>query len=144
MNSRSPVILMLLLGAVCVAVLAFVPYSLTLAKRAGAHVADVAVAALVTAPDPDFEAEIAKPPQPQFAVAAGYAARSEDPERHGVLTESYGGKHVFASHNADTTFNPASLVKLSTTLVALQRLGKDYRFETRKATSVVVSLTSEA
>ena len=131
MNSRRPVILMLLLGAVCVAVLAFVPYSLTLAKRAGAHVADVAVAALATAPDPDFEAEINKPPEPQFDVATWYAARSEEPERHGVLIESYDGKHVFASHNADTTFNPASLVKLTTTLVALQRLGKDYRFETR-------------
>src|SRR5205085_11807370 len=130
-NPRRPVILMLVLGAVCVAVLAFVPHSLTLAKRAGARLTDAALTALTTAPDPSFEAEINKPPEPAFDVATWYGARGEEPERHGVLIESYDGQHVFATHNADMTFNPASLVKLTTTLVALQKLGKDYRFETR-------------
>ena len=122
---------MLALGACIVIVLAFVPYSLTLAKRASARVAEMAAATLTTTTDPSFEAEINKPPEPAFDVATWYGARGEEPERHGVLIESYDGQHVFATHNADTTFNPASLVKLTTTLVALQKLGKDYRFETR-------------
>ncbi|MFL6254522.1 MAG: D-alanyl-D-alanine carboxypeptidase, partial [Pyrinomonadaceae bacterium] len=33
--------------------------------------------------------------------------------------------------NADAAYNPASLVKLTTSLVALHKLGKDYRFETK-------------
>ncbi|MCA1634719.1 MAG: D-alanyl-D-alanine carboxypeptidase [Acidobacteria bacterium] len=60
-----------------------------------------------------------------------YTGRGEDPARHGVLVESLDGRQNFASHNAEQAFNPASLVKLTTTLAALRRLGKDYRFETR-------------
>lgn len=131
MNPRRPVLLTLALGTIVVAVLAFVPYTLTLAKRAGDRVADSAVAALTNAPDPTFEAVMNRPPEPQFDVATWYGARGEEPERHGVLIESFDGRHVFATHNADTTYNPASLVKLATTLVALKQLGKDYRFETR-------------
>ncbi len=131
MNPRRPVLLTLALGAILVAVLACVPYTLTLAKRAGEGVADTAVAALASKPDPTFESTINRPPEPQFDVATWYGARGEEPERHGVLIESYDGRHVFATHNADTTYNPASLVKLTTTLVALKQLGKDYRFETR-------------
>src|SRR5918912_2467647 len=120
---------MLGLGAAVIAVLTFIPYSLTLVKQAGRRVADVTVSALATAPDPTFEAEIAKPPEPAFDVATWYAERGEEPERHGVLIESYDGKRIYAAHNADAPFNPASLVKLATTLVALKRLGRDYRFE---------------
>ena len=36
-----------------------------------------------------------------------------------------------AEDNPDVGFNPASLVKLSTSLAALRKLGKDYRFETK-------------
>jgi serine-type D-Ala-D-Ala carboxypeptidase/endopeptidase (penicillin-binding protein 4) len=131
MNPRRPLLLLLALGLCIVIVLAFVPYSLTLAKRASTHVAEMAATTLTTTTDPSFEAEINKPPEPAFDVATWYGARGEEPERHGVLIESYDGGRIFAAHNADTTFNPASLVKLTTTLVALQRLGKDYRFETR-------------
>jgi D-alanyl-D-alanine carboxypeptidase/D-alanyl-D-alanine-endopeptidase (penicillin-binding protein 4) len=38
---------------------------------------------------------------------------------------------VLASHHADLAFNPASVVKIATTLWALERLGPDHRFETR-------------
>ena len=122
---------MLALGTIIIAVLTFVPYSLTLVREAGQRVADVATVTLATAPDPALEAALNQPPEPAFDVATWYGARGEEPERHGVLVQSYDGKQVFATHNADTTFNPASLVKLATTLVALKRLGKDYRFETR-------------
>lgn len=68
---------------------------------------------------------------PDFDAALWYTSRGEAPETHGVLVESLGGERVLASHNADDVFNPASLVKLSTSLVALKKLGADYRFHTR-------------
>ncbi len=40
---------------------------------------------------------------------------------------------VLDQHFADTPFAPASVAKLPTTLYALDRLGPDYRFETRVA-----------
>jgi len=67
---------------------------------------------------------------PEFDAAAWYAGRAEDPNVHGVLVETLEpGGRVLASHNADTPFNPASLVKLATTVVALRKLGPDYRFK---------------
>ena len=131
MNTRKPVIALLVLGALVIAVLTAFPYTLTLARRAGARVADAAVRQLAPTSDPSFEAEINRPPEPAFDVATWYATRGEELERHGVLIETYDGRQVFAAHNADTSYNPASLVKLATTFVALKRLGKDYRFETR-------------
>jgi D-alanyl-D-alanine carboxypeptidase/D-alanyl-D-alanine-endopeptidase (penicillin-binding protein 4) len=71
------------------------------------------------------------PPEPSFDVASWYAGRGEAPEVHGVLIETLDGQRSFASHNADLAFNPASLVKLATSLVALKKLGADYRFQTR-------------
>ncbi|HZI19928.1 MAG TPA: D-alanyl-D-alanine carboxypeptidase [Pyrinomonadaceae bacterium] len=66
---------------------------------------------------------------PEFDAAAWYAGRAEDPTTHGVLVESLRPGRVVAAHNADTAFNPASLIKLATTLVALRKLGPDYRFK---------------
>ena len=131
MNSRRPIIALIAIGAIIVAILTFVPYSLTMVKRAGHNVAAAVQHSLgrVDA-QPAFQAEIQKPSVPQFDVALWYGARGEEPEKHGVLIQSLDGGRVFASHNADTTFNPASLVKLTTTLVALKRLGTDYRFVT--------------
>jgi D-alanyl-D-alanine carboxypeptidase/D-alanyl-D-alanine-endopeptidase (penicillin-binding protein 4) len=133
MNSRRPIIALAGVGAIIVAVLTFVPYSLTMVKQAGHNVA----AAVQTSfgkgqqSSPVFEAEMRQPIVPQYDVALWYGARGEEPEKHGVLIQTLDGRHVFASHNADTTFNPASLAKLTTTLVALKRLGPDYRFSTR-------------
>jgi D-alanyl-D-alanine carboxypeptidase/D-alanyl-D-alanine-endopeptidase (penicillin-binding protein 4) len=74
------------------------------------------------------EAHVAAQP-PEFDAAAWYASRSEDPELHGVLIESLQPGRVVASHNANKLFNPASLIKLATTLVALRKLGPNYRFK---------------
>ncbi|HJR07132.1 MAG TPA: D-alanyl-D-alanine carboxypeptidase [Pyrinomonadaceae bacterium] len=130
MNSRRPIIALICIGAIIVAVLTFVPYSLTMVKQAGHKVANAVQTSLGREPQPAFEAEMQKPIVPQFDVALWYGARGEEPERQGVLIQTFDGSRVFASHNADTTFNPASLVKLTTTLVALKRLGPDYRFVT--------------
>ena len=134
MNSRRPIIAIIAVGVIIVAILTFVPYSLTMVKQAGHNVA-AAVENSLGNNQPTaaavFEAEMRKPIVPQYDVAHWYGARGEEPEKHGVLIQSLDGGRVFASHNADTTFNPASLVKLATTLVALKRLGPDYRFVTR-------------
>jgi D-alanyl-D-alanine carboxypeptidase/D-alanyl-D-alanine-endopeptidase (penicillin-binding protein 4) len=69
--------------------------------------------------------------RPAFDAASWYLSREEAPETHGVLIETLDGKRTLAALNEDVTFNPASLVKLSTSLVALKKLGASYRFQTR-------------
>lgn len=72
----------------------------------------------------------ARPSQIIFDVAAWYNSRNEQPDTHGVLIESEDGSTIYASHNPNVTFNPASLIKLSTTLASLKNLGAEYRFQT--------------
>lgn len=127
MNSRKPIYALLCVGILIVLALTFTPYALISRAR-------MAVASVI-APAPDSAAlrdlERAQPTPPPFDVLAWYNERGEDPARHGVLIESLDARQTFAAHNADQTFNPASLVKLTTTLAVLRRLGKDHRFETR-------------
>jgi D-alanyl-D-alanine carboxypeptidase/D-alanyl-D-alanine-endopeptidase (penicillin-binding protein 4) len=75
----------------------------------------------------------AAPPvsQPEVDVASWYREHDEDPETHGVLIESLVPGRLITSHNADKLFNPASIIKLTTSLVALRKLGPDYRFEVK-------------
>lgn len=48
----------------------------------------------------------------------------------GVLIETLDNPRSVAEHNADVTFNPASVMKLATSFVALAKLGPDYRYRT--------------
>jgi serine-type D-Ala-D-Ala carboxypeptidase/endopeptidase (penicillin-binding protein 4) len=48
----------------------------------------------------------------------------------GILVESLDGNTVLAELNSDVPFNPASVMKLATSFMALDRLGPDYRFHT--------------
>jgi D-alanyl-D-alanine carboxypeptidase/D-alanyl-D-alanine-endopeptidase (penicillin-binding protein 4) len=57
-------------------------------------------------------------------------ARGEKLDDQGILIESLDGHQVLAQENADTPFNPASVMKLSTTLAAISKFGPDYRFRT--------------
>jgi len=57
-------------------------------------------------------------------------ARGQSPDDQGVLIESLEHGQPIAQHNADVTFNPASVMKLATSLVALAKLGPDYRYRT--------------
>jgi serine-type D-Ala-D-Ala carboxypeptidase/endopeptidase (penicillin-binding protein 4) len=57
-------------------------------------------------------------------------ARGQSADDQGVLIETLDRGQSFASHNADVTFNPASVMKLATSLVALAKLGSDYRYRT--------------
>ncbi len=57
------------------------------------------------------------------------ASRGINLDDQGVLIEAMDGR-ALAEHNADTVFNPASVMKLATSLVALARLGPDHRYRT--------------
>ena len=52
-------------------------------------------------------------------------------DKQGILVESLDGRTILAQLNPATPLNPASVMKLATSLVALARLGPDYRFVTR-------------
>lgn len=117
---------MLALGLLAIATLALIPYSLTQSlERRGP--ASSTVSAISTVANPAKSRAV----EPIFDAAVWYAARNEAPETHGVLIESLDHEKLFASHNADEVFNPASLIKLATSLVALKKLGADYRFRTQ-------------
>lgn len=120
---------MMLSGAAVILALTFAPYALVKdARRAVATYIQVPLGqsvpvSAVPAPTPA--------PAPTFDVAGWYSGRGDDPARHALLVQTHDGRNTLAEHNADVTYNPASLVKLSTSLVALRKLGKDFRFETK-------------
>lgn len=51
-------------------------------------------------------------------------------ETQGIRVESLDGNYVFASHQESETFNPASVIKIATSMAALERFGPDHRFTT--------------
>jgi len=57
-------------------------------------------------------------------------ARGQRIADQGVLIETLDGGERLAEQNSDTPFNPASVMKLATSLVALSKFGPDYRFRT--------------
>jgi D-alanyl-D-alanine carboxypeptidase/D-alanyl-D-alanine-endopeptidase (penicillin-binding protein 4) len=58
------------------------------------------------------------------------AAEGRDLRQHGVYVETLEGGEPVARLNEDVAFNPASVVKLATTMAALTRLGPNHRFHT--------------
>jgi len=56
--------------------------------------------------------------------------RGHSPDDQGVIVETLDHTQALAEHNADLTFNPASVMKLATSLVALAKFGPDYRYRT--------------
>lgn len=69
--------------------------------------------------------------RPEVDIASWYGEHNQDPETHAMLVETLAPGRLITSHNADKLFNPASIIKLATSLVALRRLGPDYRFEVK-------------
>lgn len=126
LNRRGPILWMIAAGLVVVAVLAYIPHHI----RARSAVSG-AVALISETNHQDQAARPETNARPAFDAAAWYVAHEEAPETHGVLIETLEGSRTLASLNAEVAFNPASLVKLSTSLVALKKLGKDFRFQTR-------------
>lgn len=122
----------MLIGAAAILALTFAPYALMKdARRAAAAYIQVPLVQATSAVPASAVPAPTQPPAPAFDVAGWYAGRGDDPARHALLVQSNDGRATLAEHNADVSYNPASLVKLSTALVALRRLGKNYRFETK-------------
>ncbi len=124
---------MMLIGVAVILALTFTPYALVSRARQAVttyiHV-PLGQAPASTVPAPGVPAPTPAP-VPAFDVVGWYSAREDDPARHALLLQSTDGRVTLAEHNADVAYNPASLVKLTTSLVALRKLGKDFRFETR-------------
>ncbi|HEV7378107.1 MAG TPA: D-alanyl-D-alanine carboxypeptidase, partial [Pyrinomonadaceae bacterium] len=123
MNRRQPIYWIIACGLVVVFVLTFIPHFIK--ARTNVEIA------FAFTPSTDVVEAGPAELKPSFDAASWYAARGETPETHGVLIESLDGKHALASLNANATFNPASLLKLATSLVALKKLGANYHFQTR-------------
>jgi serine-type D-Ala-D-Ala carboxypeptidase/endopeptidase (penicillin-binding protein 4) len=84
---------------------------------------------------PDHEAQVQMPAaRRELTAFANYKQRLESRGQkianQGVLIETLDGRERLAEQNPDTPFNPASVMKLATSLAALTRLGPDYRFRT--------------
>ncbi len=77
-----------------------------------------------------------KPKTPYVAPRAltdftnALTAEGRDWRQHGVYIETLEGGEPVAMLNEDTAFNPASVIKLATTLAALNKLGPNHRFHT--------------
>ncbi len=64
-----------------------------------------------------------------LAFANSLAARGFEADNQGFIVTNMKGE-VLAEHNADRPFNPASVVKVATSLAAISKLGPDFRFRT--------------
>lgn len=74
-------------------------------------------------PTPPIAAE-----EPELDAESWFAARVEDTSKHtAILASLYPGRTI-ARFNPDNPLNPASLIKLATSLVALKKLGHGHRF----------------
>jgi D-alanyl-D-alanine carboxypeptidase/D-alanyl-D-alanine-endopeptidase (penicillin-binding protein 4) len=131
-NPRKPIYALMLIGAAAILALTFAPYALMKdARRAAAAYIRVPLAQGTSAVPANAVPAPAVAAAPAFDVAGWYAGRGDDPARHALLVQSNDGRVTLAEHNADAAYNPASLVKLTTSLTALHKLGKDFRFETK-------------
>lgn len=71
-------------------------------------------------------------------------SRGHSPEDQGVIVETLDHAQTLAEHNADLTFNPASVMKLPTSLVALARFGPDHRYRTNFLADGAIDQTTHA
>ncbi|HXG68793.1 MAG TPA: D-alanyl-D-alanine carboxypeptidase [Blastocatellia bacterium] len=79
-------------------------------------------------------APVTLPPRPPLQAVSEYkdtlASQGINLGDHGILIETLDGGQILGEHNADVTFNPASVMKLATSLVALRQFTPDYRYRT--------------
>ena len=88
---------------------------------------------LLVSPSKDRSAELKAryvAPRALGDFTKALTAAGRDPSKHGVYVETLDGGEPVAMMNEDTLFNPASVIKLATTLAALNRLGPNHRFHT--------------
>lgn len=82
---------------------------------------------IAVSPAPVFARNFSE--NPDFDAEGWLAERVKDKGLHAVLIASREPGRTIARYNIDKGFNPASVVKLATTLVALKKLGADHRFK---------------
>src|SRR5262245_37498498 len=75
-----------------------------------------------------FSPEDYRDPKPLKEYVKRLQADGRNQRNHGVYIETLDGGEPVAMLNETTEFNPASVIKLATTLAALNKLGVDYRF----------------
>ncbi|HEY7182689.1 MAG TPA: D-alanyl-D-alanine carboxypeptidase [Blastocatellia bacterium] len=88
---------------------------------------------LVPPPSNDRSAELKAryvAPRAMDDFTKALTAEGRDWHKHGVYVETLDGAVPLAMLNEDTPFNPASVIKLATTLAALNKLGPNHRFHT--------------
>lgn len=104
------------------------PLTPTLVHSTNGNGASVATGSVPASPD--GVTEDTEPINPLvFAYAESLAARGFKPDNQGFIVTTMNGE-VLAEHNADVNFNPASVVKIATSLTAISKLGPDFRFRT--------------
>ena len=74
------------------------------------------------------------PPPPECRAVDSFRERlrseGRDPASHGIYVEALNDHSVLACSNEAVLYNPASVVKVATSLAALDALGQDHRFVT--------------
>jgi D-alanyl-D-alanine carboxypeptidase/D-alanyl-D-alanine-endopeptidase (penicillin-binding protein 4) len=75
-------------------------------------------------------ATIFSPLQAVESLKSTVQSQGHNLERQGILIETLDGHLTLASENADVLFNPASVMKVATSLVALAKFGPDHRYRT--------------
>lgn len=63
---------------------------------------------------------------------------------HGAMIESINERRSLAAHNSNVAFNPASVMKIATSLAALSRFGPDHRYSTNFLADGVIDHKSRA
>lgn len=69
-------------------------------------------------------------PRALAAFTSRLTAEGRDWRKHGVYVETLNTAEPVAMMNEDVPFNPASVIKLATTLAAFEKLGPNHRFHT--------------
>lgn len=83
-------------------------------------------------------------PQALIEFKKRLAAEQRDGTQHGVYIEALDTGEPLAAWNERALFNPASVLKLATSLAALDKLGTQYRFRTEfRTTGEIDSKTGE-
>ncbi|HEX8748518.1 MAG TPA: D-alanyl-D-alanine carboxypeptidase [Pyrinomonadaceae bacterium] len=111
--------------------LAFIASVLLLSVSSSCVITQSSESQPATPPPPSAPATAIPVVKPEVDIASWYGEHDQDPETHAMLVETLAPGRVITSHNADKLFNPASIIKLVTSLAALRRLGPDYRFEVK-------------
>jgi len=84
----------------------------------------------ITTPPPEQVLPVERVTTIETSYLTRLALKGFSPESQGLFIESVDGSTIYADHQSDVAFNPASVIKLATSFTALQKFGPDFHFET--------------